>query len=82
MPESRRTEERNADTVKSPRPPHPRPDILLRFLRREATRAESRAVIRHLLTGCRECIAVTRPVWKLADAVRRPQFGRTIGEVK
>jgi hypothetical protein len=57
----------------SPRRPHPRPDLLLRFLRGEATRAENRAVVRHLLTGCRECVAITRPVWKLADEALLPQ---------
>jgi hypothetical protein len=45
---------------------HPRPDVLLRFLRGEAALAEKRAVVRHLLAGCRECTAVTRPVWRLA----------------
>ena len=46
---------------------HPRPDILLRFLRGEASLAERRAIVRHLLAGCRECVAVTRPVWELAE---------------
>jgi hypothetical protein len=52
---------------------HPRPDTLLRFLRREATRAESLAVVRHLLTGCRKCLAVTRPVWGFADERLSPE---------
>lgn len=53
--------------IASSRPPHPGEDLLLRFLRGNATRPESRAVVRHLLTGCRECLAVTRPVWGFAD---------------
>lgn len=65
--------------VKSPRPPHSRPDLLLRFLRGEATLAERREVMRHLLAGCRECIAITRPVWRLADAARQPQSRRKAG---
>ena len=48
---------------------HPRPVLLLRFLRGEAAPAESRAVVRHLLTGCPKCTAVTRPIWLLADGV-------------
>ena len=46
---------------------HPEPDLLLRFLRGEASQAERRAIVRHLLAGCRVCAAVTRPVWHLAD---------------
>ena len=46
---------------------HPRPDVLLSFLRGEASLAERRAVVRHLLAGCQECVAVTRPVWELAE---------------
>ncbi|HYO11736.1 MAG TPA: hypothetical protein VE685_00900 [Thermoanaerobaculia bacterium] len=46
---------------------HPSSATLLRFLRKEATRAECRAVVRHLLTGCPECVAVTRTVWRFAD---------------
>jgi hypothetical protein len=49
------------------RPPHPGEEVLLRFLRGEVTRPERGAVVRHLLTGCRECEAVTRPVWSFAD---------------
>jgi len=46
---------------------HPKPDVLQRFMRGEASRGEARAVVRHLLTGCPECLAVTRPVWGLAE---------------
>ncbi|HEX4963085.1 MAG TPA: hypothetical protein VF173_19800 [Thermoanaerobaculia bacterium] len=51
---------------------HPGPDVLLRFLRGEAALAESSTVVRHLLTGCRECLAVTRPVWELAEQKPEP----------
>jgi hypothetical protein len=46
---------------------HPRPDLLLSFLRGEASPAERRAIVRHLLAGCRECVAVTQPAWELAE---------------
>lgn len=46
---------------------HPTPALLLRFLRGEAGLAEQRALVRHLLAGCPECLAVTRPVWELAE---------------
>jgi len=46
---------------------HPRPVVLLRFLRGEAAGAERSAVVRHLLAGCPECVRVTRPVWRLAE---------------
>lgn len=46
---------------------HPQKELLLRFLRGEATLAGSREVVRHLLSGCPECLALTRPVWERAD---------------
>ena len=46
---------------------HPHPESLHRFLRGQATEAEKRAIVLHLLQGCRECLKVTRPVWLLAD---------------
>ncbi|HVS00168.1 MAG TPA: hypothetical protein VMW27_26310 [Thermoanaerobaculia bacterium] len=46
---------------------HPKPDLLVRFLRGEASRSERRAVVRHLLTGCRECLATTRTVWGVTE---------------
>jgi hypothetical protein len=46
---------------------HPQPDLLLCFLRGEVSLMERQAIVRHLLTGCRRCAAVTRPIWLLAD---------------
>ena len=46
---------------------HPHPESLHRFLLGHATEAEKRAIVLHLLHGCRECLRVTRPVWLLAD---------------
>jgi hypothetical protein len=47
---------------------HPAPDLLLRFLRGETSRTEARAIVRHLLAGCPECLAVTRRPWSDGDA--------------
>jgi hypothetical protein len=52
---------------------HPTEDSLLRFLRGEASQAERRAVVRHLLAGCPECLAVTRPVWKLMESAAKKE---------
>jgi hypothetical protein len=46
---------------------HPHPESLQRFLLGQATTAEKRVIVLHLLQGCRECLKVTRPVWLLAD---------------
>lgn len=46
---------------------HPDKRELDRFLRGELTRAEIRRVVRHLLTGCPSCVAVTRAFWRLGD---------------
>lgn len=46
---------------------HPTESDLERFLRGDLTRAENRRVVRHLLTGCPSCVAVTRAVWRLGD---------------
>jgi hypothetical protein len=46
---------------------HPHPDLLRRFLLGEASKTENRAIVRHLLAGCRSCTAVTRPLWQLTD---------------
>ena len=66
VPKGSREKDRYRIAIR-PRPPHPEKEILLRFMRGEATRPERRAVVRHLLTGCGECVAVTRPVWSFAD---------------
>lgn len=42
--------------------PHPAPARLGSFLRGELSREESRALVRHLLTGCPDCAAVLRPL--------------------
>lgn len=56
---------------------HPKPDLLLRFLRDEVSAPERRAIVRHLLTGCPECVAITRPAWGLPDCLRRTKRMRS-----
>jgi hypothetical protein len=46
---------------------HPNTWQLQRFLRGEATRAEVRAIVRHLLAGCPECSAVMGPICGLTE---------------
>jgi anti-sigma factor RsiW len=60
---------------------HPTRDLLTRFAWGEASREETRAVVRHLLTGCPRCLAGVRPTWMAAErlALRRalqPQLAR------
>lgn len=51
---------------------HPDPDELERFICEELERLEVRVVVRHLLTGCPQCVAVTSQFlireWKTASA--------------
>jgi hypothetical protein len=44
---------------------HPHPESLHRFLLGQATAAEKRAVVLHLLQGCPECSRITRKLWRL-----------------
>ena len=46
---------------------HPDPADLERFVRGELGETERRAVVRHLLTGCPKCVAVTRRSWVRGD---------------
>ncbi|HEY0555691.1 MAG TPA: hypothetical protein VGG20_15650 [Thermoanaerobaculia bacterium] len=47
---------------------HPSPEQLERFLRGELGRSECRRIVRHLLTGCSTCVALTAPIFRLAEA--------------
>lgn len=57
---------------------HPDAQILERFLRSELEGEERRIVVRHLLTGCPQCVAVTRRVWSLADGRGPDLFERAL----
>jgi hypothetical protein len=46
---------------------HPERERLEGFLRGELPRAEARAVVRHLLTGCASCRRITGRLWRLGD---------------
>lgn len=46
---------------------HPDPRLLERFLRGEASALERRTIVRHMLTGCLQCLEVTRPLWRFGD---------------
>lgn len=57
---------------------HPDSQLLERFLRNELQGEERRIVVRHLLTGCPQCVAVTRRVWSLADGRGPDLFERAL----
>ena len=59
---------------------HPDSQLLERFLRCELEGEERRIVVRHLLTGCPQCVAVTRRVWSLADGRGPDLFERGLRE--
>jgi len=46
---------------------HPDQVKLERFMRGELPREEALVVVRHLLTGCRKCLAVTRACWSRGE---------------
>jgi hypothetical protein len=60
---------------------HPDPLLLERFMRNETGAEESRRIVRHLLTGCERCVAVTRRLWCLGD-VESPGKGRASGTIE
>jgi hypothetical protein len=52
---------------------HPPHQTLERFVLGELSRAERREVVRHLLTDCRSCVAVTAPLWSCGAQPRQPR---------
>lgn len=54
---------------------HPDTQLLERFMRAELKSAERKAIVRHLLTGCPQCVAVTRRLWALGDFSPDPSPG-------
>jgi len=49
---------------------HPEPGRLESFMRVGLPRGEVRELVRHLLSGCRTCLAVTGRLWLLGDRQR------------
>lgn len=46
---------------------HPDPKLLERFMRGEASALERRTIVRHMLTGCLQCLEVTSPLWRFGE---------------
>ncbi len=46
---------------------HPPAEQLKRFMHGELSRAEGLPIVRHMLSGCSECLKVTRPLWELTE---------------
>jgi tetratricopeptide (TPR) repeat protein len=46
---------------------HPEPRSLELFMRDEVSAAERRRIVRHLLTGCPDCLEKTRRLWPLTE---------------
>lgn len=43
-------------------------------MRGELSPAEVLAVVRHMISGCTECLKVTRPIWELMEKkLKRPK---------
>ncbi len=54
---------------------HPAPDLLEAFMRSEAAAPDCLRIVRHLLSGCPQCVAVTGRIWSLGEP--RPLGGET-----
>lgn len=54
---------------------HPASKLLERFMRGEASAIERRSIVRHMLTGCPQCLEVTRPLWRFGDLPLIPPEG-------
>lgn len=58
---------------------HPEVARLERFMRGDLPRPEARLVVRHLLTRCPLCVAVTGRLWELGE---QPRVGASQGATK
>ena len=54
---------------------------IARFMRGESPRNEARSVVRHLLTGCPQCLQVAGRLWRFGDEalLRFPEAGVPTG---
>jgi hypothetical protein len=55
---------------------HPQEEQLKRFMRGELSLPEVRQIVRHMLSGCTECLKVTRPLWALMQKEPKRLGGR------
>ena len=46
---------------------HADDEQLERFMRGQLSRPEAAVIVRHLLSQCPQCVAVTRKTWRLGD---------------
>lgn len=58
---------------------HPSLEQLERFMRSELARERARAVVRHMLTDCPRCVAVTRRYWNRGE--RSPRLEALLREM-
>jgi hypothetical protein len=65
---------REAHCVARPTQIHLAPHELEAFLRGDLDRAGCRRVVRHLLTGCRECRAIAQTLWNFGERARIPRL--------
>jgi len=63
--------ERSDDERTARRPAHPARETLLRFAHGEATSEETRAVVRHLISGCHRCSAIVGPELETTERLAR-----------
>lgn len=50
---------------------HPDRTQLERFIRGDLPRTEVALIVRHMLTGCPQCLKVTRHLWELMEQMAR-----------
>ena len=55
---------------------HPPAEQLERFMRGELPLPERLPIVRHMLSGCTECLKVTRPLWELMKEEPKRRGGR------
>lgn len=53
---------------------HPTSLALKGFMLGELPRAEARAIVRHLLRGCPQCVQVTGRLWSLGEQSRPDKY--------
>lgn len=46
---------------------HPPAEQLERFMRSELSLPERLPIVRHMLSGCSECLKATRPLWEVME---------------